>query len=98
MAYETVGYDWHQWNNVGPCDAVEPADEVRVVVYRGILLREAQRRYPVVSPGDDYRYLAYEDALSYLDARVREASDLGMPELAAELQATRNLILNDLES
>jgi hypothetical protein len=96
MAHTVIGFEWYQWNNVGECDAHAPADKVQVVVYRHVSREQVQDRYPVIAQRQDYRYLAYDDALAFLRAQIAEVSDEELPELALHLRSTQDRILEEL--
>ena len=96
MAHQIIGFGWYQWRCSGCGYLNAPADDVRVVVYRGITREETIRRYPVVMNEQDYRYLSYEDAVAYLVEQEREATEIRLTEVAARLKATREQILGEL--
>jgi hypothetical protein len=90
-AYPLIGMQWYQWNTHGSGDPQEQ-DEIRVVVYRGVSLKEVQTQYPVIRDRHDYRYLEYGKAWEYLSknetdpllkhlakTKKRLASELGVP-------------------
>ncbi|MCC6993759.1 MAG: hypothetical protein IT370_03915 [Deltaproteobacteria bacterium] len=96
MAFPLLGMAWWQWAD---CACFEPGDEmtIRVVVYRGVSKRAAQRRYPVVKNQSDYRHVSYRAALRFLDEQLADLGDPSeLPELRAELAATRRRILAGL--
>jgi hypothetical protein len=72
MAWESLGMQWWQWNSFGDNDPAH-RDDVKVVVYAGVPLAEAKEVYPVdEARKQDYRYIAYDDAMKYLDRNIRE--------------------------
>jgi hypothetical protein len=70
-AHGLIGYEWYQWNSHGDPDPSKD-DDVKVVVYRGIPLEKVKEMYPVVAGRQDYRYLAYEAAIDYLNQNEGE--------------------------
>lgn len=94
MSYEILGFEWWQWQPHG--DSRPREYEVRVVVYCNASRDEVARRYPVDRETErDYRYITYEQALSYLDDNIQQDVD---PELTSELRATRKEVVNRLPS
>ena len=96
MAFTLLGMAWWQW---AECACFEPGDQmtIRVVVYRGVSKRAAQRRYPVVKNRSDYRYVSYRAALRYLDEQLADLGDTTeLPALRAELAETRRRIVAGL--
>lgn len=93
MAYKVLGPKNHQWDPQTPIPF--GAEGVRVVVYRNIDLEQVKQHFPV-DPGrhQDYRYLAYSDALDYLDARIRQNL---LKRITLRLEETRSAIRNHLE-
>jgi hypothetical protein len=92
MAYRLIGPKNHQWDPASPIPLGDPG--VRVVVYRGVRLEDVQRLYPVVEENkQDYRYLHYEEALAYLDARIEQNL---LRRVTERLQLTRDRILHHL--
>jgi len=92
-AYETIGMEWWQWDNHG-----DPAPNyrynIKVVVYRDIPLAKVQQAYPVLKEREqDYRYLAYSEAIAYLDKQIR---DDVLPEVTKRLQQTKERIEEEL--
>lgn len=86
MVYELIGFDWWQWLPHGDSDPNKHYD-IRVVVYRNASLAEVRRKYPINPEAlQDYRYVAYEDAIKHLDQQI---SDDVMPTLTERLRATR---------
>jgi hypothetical protein len=84
VAYETIGYQWYQWNSSGDSDPDKTCD-IKVVVYWNESVDVIKEKYPVDPKGkEDYRYLTYEAAVKYLDAAIAEMPD------AKNLIATRN--------
>jgi len=95
MSYELIGMEWYQWNSQGPDDP-NANDEVKVVVYRKIPLKEVERRYPVIEGKQDYRYLEYQAALDLL--RKYEADPFWdeYPETRDKMKQTKEQILEQL--
>jgi len=72
MAWKTIGMQWWQWDHHGDSDPNTKYD-IKVVVYRNIPLEAVKERFPVVKEQKkDYRYLAYDKALEYLDKNIKE--------------------------
>ena len=66
-AYQTIGFEWYQWNNVGDCRPWV-RDGIQVVVYEGMSRRQVKKLYPVIpATKQDYRHLSLQDALQYID-------------------------------
>ena len=90
-AYKALGMEWWQWENHGDSNPRTSYD-IKVVVYRNIPLLTVQRRYPVDKNRQrDYRYLAYPQALAYLDKQIAE--DI-LPELTQKHKKTKAKIQN----
>jgi hypothetical protein len=69
IATEVLGNEWWQWQSHG--DSRPRQYTVKVVVYRAGELESAMVLYPVNAELEkDYRYLEYETALSYLNAKI----------------------------
>lgn len=91
MSWEIIGFDWWQW--VG-CLCLEPGDmneyDVKVVVYRDILLRQVEKIYPALeNEGQDFRYLPYTKAIRYLNEKIQENFSA---EMTQRLQETKSII------
>jgi len=94
MAYETIGYRWWQWQSTGSDDPKTSFD-IRVVVYKDMTKESVSKRYPVSeSKRQDYRYLEYKEAISYLDTNIEE--DI-VPEVTSLLQKTRQKLIVHFE-
>jgi len=92
MAYETLGFDWYQWEATGGPDPSQTYD-IRVVVFKGLSLEAVKTMYPVDrDKAQDYRYIRYEDALTYLNNNIKDLPP-EMPALAKLLETTRQNIL-----
>jgi len=92
MSFETLGFEWWQWQPHG--DSRPRHYDVRVVVYRGLSEAQIRREYPVDAAREkDYRYIEYGKALEYVDANIAEAESDGMTELAGALRRTRRAIV-----
>ena len=69
MAYHLIGPNRLPWDPDTPIFVGH--DAVRVVIYRGIDLETVKSLYPPDRPRNiDYRYVSYQDALRYLDAKI----------------------------
>ena len=76
VAYQTIGFEWYQWNTQGH-DNPKQHDNVRVVVYDGLQLKQVQQAFPVVENIlQDYRYLSLQQAMLYLDAHTQYVPSL----------------------
>ena len=75
LAYETIGYQWYQWNSTGGDDPND-IDTIKVVVYWDEQLAAIKDKYPVEPRNKkDYRYLSYESAMKYLNSTIAEYTD-----------------------
>ncbi len=93
MAYRLIGAKNYQWDPHAPIPFGN--EGVRVVVYRNISLEEVERHFPV-SPESlrDYRYVAYAEAMDYLDARIRQNL---LRRITERLEQTRDQLRAHLE-
>lgn len=93
IAHELIGNEWWQWWSHGDS---RPRDyDVKVIVYRSISLDEVKERYPVDEEGQrDYRYVAYRDAIVYLERHIDE--DV-LPSVTAKLLRTKDLLQERLD-
>ncbi|KHD06928.1 hypothetical protein PN36_23915 [Candidatus Thiomargarita nelsonii] len=92
MAYELIGFQWWQWEK--PCCS-EPDSiyNIKVVVYKDkdIALNEVKALFPVnPEQQQDYRYLEYSKAVSYLTEHIQDDE---MPSL---LKETKRKIVESL--
>ena len=93
MAYRTIGPKNYQWDPQTPI--LFGAEGVRVVVYRNIRLEEVEQHFPLdPQRHQDYRYLAYADAMEYLDTRIRQNL---LRRISQRLEQTRDRIREHLE-
>jgi len=92
-SYETIGMNWWQWQHqANPDPAYHYA--IKVVVYRDILLQQVMETYPIVQGKEqDYRYLSYVQALSYLNKEIQANI---LPELTTKLHKTKSKIISKL--
>jgi len=75
LAYETIGYQWYQWNNTGGSDPND-IDKITVVVYWDEPIDAIKDKYPVdPRRNKDYRYLSYMSAMKYLNSTLAEYPD-----------------------
>jgi len=75
LAYETIGYQWYQWNSSGDSDP-NKNDDIKVVVYWNESVDMIKEKYPIdPKRKKDYRYLTYEAAVKYLDSAIAEMPD-----------------------
>jgi hypothetical protein len=71
VAYDLIGYEWYQWNSQGP-DNPSDFDKIFVVVYKDIGLAIIKKKYPVVKPISDFRYVDFSAAMNFIDSKVIE--------------------------
>jgi len=84
---------WWQWDPHGEPQPDSQCD-IKVVVYRGISLAQAQEAFPVLEEKEqDYRYLSYANAVSYLSDSIHE--DV-LPEVTSRLRQTMTRIEAEL--
>ena len=72
MSFEILGDHWWSWE---PSGSPNPNEQypIRVVVYQDIELETVKNSFPIsVSKKNDYRYLNYEQAISYLEKQIQE--------------------------
>ena len=93
MATPLLGPEWWQWEAHG--DSEPRAYDVRVVVFSGGSEAEIAAEFPVIEDRlQDYRYVAYQDAMSYLNVHIQEDA---VPVITQRLIATRDHIQAGLE-
>lgn len=64
--YESLGYEWWQWEAEG-CSSHLNQHPVKVVVYAHESLRDVKEKYPVdEEKRQDYRYILAQDAIKLL--------------------------------
>src|SRR5512138_3199561 len=73
-AYELLGHEWWQWEAGGSFE-IDDVFDVHVVVYRDRTLDDVMRAYPTIVGVQDYRYVAYDDAMAYLADNLAELRD-----------------------
>ena len=96
LAGELLGPEWWQWE-AGGSWALDDRFDVRVVVYRGMTLAEAQAEYPTVEGRADYRHVSYDDAMAFLErALVETDGEPSLRRLHEELAATRAWVRQSL--
>lgn len=96
MSHALLGHEWWQWQAHGDPDPRQTYP-VKVVVYRGIPLADVKKRYPVNAQQEqDFRYVAYDTAITYLDQQIQYLRDwassspqTALPGLLARLQQTQ---------
>lgn len=92
-AHEVIGMAWWQWDQHGEPDPDDPYD-IKVVVYRDISMEQVQELFPVLEEkGQDYRYLSYAQAISYLNETILE--DV-LSEVTRRLRQTRTRVEAEL--
>jgi hypothetical protein len=93
MAYELIGFQWWQWEKPC-CSEPDTIYNIKVVVYKDIPLNEAQALFPVnPEQQQDYRYLEYSKALTYLNQHIQDDE---MPSLLTTLKETKRKIVESL--
>lgn len=71
MAYETLGWQWWQWQS--PAEQMSLEANIKVVVYRDISLKKVEANYPVIAEkNQDYRYINYTAAMDYLNTHIQD--------------------------
>ncbi len=65
--------------------------DIKVVVYRGVSLQNIQLQFPVLpEKKQDYRYLEYETAISFLDQRIKDLNaEISIPSRFEETEEDR---------
>lgn len=87
LAYEIIGYQWYQWNDVGSPDP-RKIDDIKVVIYWNEPLASIKEKYAVnKKKNKDFRYLTYETAMKYLDSTIAKYQD------ASHLTETRKKLV-----
>lgn len=87
LAYQTIGFQWYQWNSTGGSDPTK-LDVIKVVVYWNEPVEKVKEKYPVnPKKKKDYRYLSFESAIKYLNSAIAEMPD------GENLIDTRNRLL-----
>ena len=67
LANELIGFQWWQWEAHGDSNP-ETTYDIRVIVYKDILLKAVQQQYPVNPEFTiDFRYVSYSKIINYLD-------------------------------
>jgi hypothetical protein len=96
MAWEFIGHDWYQWNSHGdPSPHVKY--DIRIAVYSSGSQSDIQAHYPIIPEQlCDYRFVARDDALTYLEERLLDVEAVDDTELRESLKqlllATRQKI------
>jgi len=72
-----LGNKWWQWDD--PDNHKPVRYDVKVLVYRGLPLDDVKNAFPVVpEKKQDYRYVTYKDARTYIDATLLQfEKDMG---------------------
>ena len=72
MSWEVIGKEWWQWQKHGDSNPDTKYD-IKVVVYKNITLNKVKSLYPVnKNKNQDYRYIEYSNALTFLDKNIKE--------------------------
>lgn len=88
IAHELLGMQWWQWQPHG--DSRPAKCDIKVIVYRDIDLDSVEQRYPVVEESlKDYRYVKYDDAITYLNKHIDKNV---IEQVTQKLKATRNTL------
>jgi len=103
MSTEFLGTEYWQWDSFGGGNPKTTFD-VKVVVYADYSKKLAMIKY-IVNPEtlEDYRYVSYGEAMSYLDANILELEEIAkiegevsFPELTAKLKNTQSRIETEI--
>ena len=95
LSHELIGWSWWQWQ---PCGGDDPSREypIKVVVYWNQTLEQIKKKYPVDEPKEqDYRYVEFSIAVSYLEKSIKDIKDMKLEEIefiASDLERTLNQI------
>lgn len=99
MSFQMLGYPWWQWDAHGD-DSPETTYDIRIIVYENLSLQAIKKLYPVsASAYKDYRYVRYDQALSYLDVGLSELKDpeFSDPTLQRVLSEVREKLIAEFE-
>ncbi|MDN3639185.1 hypothetical protein QWY82_10220 [Simiduia curdlanivorans] len=92
IASEILGTEWWQWQAHG--ESRPRAYDIKVVVYRAISLEDVKQQYPVKPElKQDYRYVEYQAAMTYLDDRIGENV---IEDITEKLEITKAKIFNKI--
>lgn len=92
IASEIVGMEWWQWQLHGDSRPVNY--DVKIVIYRGRSLNEIKNIYSVEPENKlDFRYLEYQQALTFLDDKIEENAFEGV---TSTLEESRKKIVRTL--
>lgn len=90
IANEMIGMEWWQWQSHG--ESRPTVYDVKIVVFQNIPLKEVKKLYPVNPDMEkDYRYLKYEKALGFLNAKI---DDNVMETVTSVLETTRTKLID----
>lgn len=105
IAYELIGFNWYQWDCSG-CGNLREQHDIRIVVYHNINLAKVKELYPIIIGKTDYRYVEYNESISFLNKKIveftnsfrddTENSDLYLW-LKNTLRETRDTIIQELD-
>jgi len=95
LCSDLLGFAWYQWETGGSWE-IDDSFDVRVVVYRGWTRDEVMKRYPTARNQSDYRYVAYADAIAFLDRALHDETVIQSESLRTHLEATRARIRTEL--
>lgn len=90
IASEIIGMEWWQWQSHG--ESRPTTTDIKVVVYKDILLKEVETIYPLnPKKRKDYRYLEYKKALDFLGKKIDENI---LEQVTNNLKLTRSKLIN----
>ena len=101
IASTVLGQSWYQWLPYGGGDISKEFD-IKVIVHATGANQLAEDLFPIDQKAQkDYRYLSYDEALSFLEQAetdVAEAISEGIPmeSVAATLENTKTEIMEDI--
>ena len=95
FSYTLIGFERYQWDCSG-CGTPDQHDDIKVVVYRNIELSEVKIRYPVIERVSDYRYVEYNNALTFLENTINFLDDEQFKKLKSDLLNTYQRIKEEL--
>ena len=93
MSYETIGYNWYEWNSHGD---EKKEDNIKIVVYGGSLEKAKEEYKDNQSLPVDYRFLSKNEAIDYLERNIKEVQlETDLSELLNKLKETKKRILDN---
>lgn len=95
-----IGQDWWQWKEYK--DSRSGVYDIKVVVYRGFKLQDAQKQYPTIPKiNQDYRYISYDKAIAFLNDSIEELTEFQTSvsmQLVVKFKETKVKIENEMVS